>query len=1234
MAPLETNGHGGMDQTLLQPGRVRDVRSPSVTSVTPAPSVAFPPRNQSLAASTTMFAGSFSSAMTARPSMGDPMTRPELTTVHSAYADGDARAYLERRQAELQSEIDKETKILHGSEKMLDALNAKGIKGSKEQRRKVEEAVNGQNRKILELRTNLDAEIQRSKDAFVSETAIPPAMRSQFARPASRQTYNPEVIEIEEEAESPSFVLSELLEALEADGMKPEYYVENMNHLVELFKRHPSLRYDLEWTVFGPRMQLRLLSESREVVAAAYRVLRYSITDRKSIQIIRALNTDYAVVSSLVRDSKVSVEREQALKFVRAFLDVKNGVRELCLMVVRIVVAVAGHSEDKLRNIAILTLAELMVRDPELLVRAGGIGCLTEALAHGHYRAAQGLIGAFLYLLDTPHRRKYLRSGHELEIPLSTFGASPLADAPDERSHEAQLRSSAKVIITLLRSWPGLITFSMNNFTSTKSLVASLYIPMVSVRTVLLELFTDILRIKPPSWSSSFLAGRRLTTYARVTNLKSERLPSDEPESEASENQRNLVEHFTAVVLGVLLHSGLLAALLHAEEEPLTLPLKRKTSLLLGEVLKMANELLPAEWASSLQVLPNLLKSGLQFGIEERFVSLGTLYQIDSVNRTLYRSEPSLAHPNRANSVNETMTARKKEQSSAQPNMQMDEAQFRSLMLDSGVLNTVTFTKWRWEIIQRIIEGPLRNPKRLDEAIRSTKFLHRLLGFYRPFKWRFSEVKNTKPNQRYVRIGCLLMQTLVENVEGVKYLLESKLIRQLAECLSHFDRLSGLTSEQPLFSTSRLAETLVGGYFALLGALSHHSSGLLILERWNIFNMFYHIVELKERDDLIISLLSGIDYTLDSHLRILLSKAMTSCGKSIRIFATRLCRKYATLPLSDTTVRTTEWAIRLLTTQLYDPEIEVCEVAIKILEESCKQTHSLEYIVKCRPALDHLGEIGAPLLLRFLSTSVGYQYLDELDYITKEMDDWFLGRNDSYVAVIEASLARALATDPTPVKQTQQYPLYNAVEEPSPSDQEFGVVPPHFYRELTRTQEGCKLLSRTGHFDQFVATIADYGLEEEDPETILKVKGCLWAVANVGSMELGAPFLEGTDVVKYVVRIAEESQVMTLRGTAFFALGLISRSMHGQEILLEFGWDSPTNMRGESLGFCLPLDFKRLFSLKTWPVPSAQRDTIRSQKDKTILSEDSNPQIARILKCVATLGNTVLSKRAAGELNT
>ncbi|TLD37620.1 hypothetical protein E2P81_ATG04432 [Venturia nashicola] len=1212
------------DSSLLQPSRIgKDGRSMSAASI-------YPPRGQSLGMSGAP-PGSFSSDLRSTISRTET-PRPDFAS-HSSFVEEDEHLSSERRQAEIQKEIDKETKIKKGSENLLEALNSKAGKQFKEQKLKVEAELYSSNRKLQQLQQGLEAEIQLAKESqATSENRLSFLFGNTSGRPQSRQTFigGDELGGEEEEEESPSYVLSEILQALETEGMQPEYYVDYANKLVELFKRNPTLKYDLVWSTFGLRIQTLLLSDGREVVAAGYRVLRYAITDRRSLRIIRDHQTDYLVILSLVKESKASVEREQALKFVRAFLDVKDGVQELSRAVIRIVVAVAEHSDDRLRNIAILTLAEILVRDPPRLVAAGGMGTLSDVLGDANYRAAQSLTGAFLYLLDTPKRRQYLRSGHELQMPLAAFTESPIGHA-----HEDKLKASAKVIAALLRSWPGLITLSMNDFMDLRSLIASLYIPLVHVRNVLLELFIDVLRIKPPSWGSSFVAGRRLTTYARVTNLKAEIPSTGNVETEEDSNQRNLVEHYTAVVLAVLLHSGLLEALLHAESDPLSMALKRKTTLVLGEVLKLANELLPNQWSAKLQVLPDLLRSAARFDIDDRFVATGTIYQVDSVNRTLYRSDPTTITTIRTSSTTEVEAARQSsEQSKAQQAMQIDEAQFRTMMVDSGILNTVTYTKWRWDIIQNIIDGPLKNPKRLDEAMRSTKFIHRLTGFYRPFKFRFADVKNTKPNQRYVRIGCSLVHSLLQNPEGVRELLDNKLIRQLAECLSHFDRMSGLTSEQPLFTVERMNETLTAGYFALLGALTKDPRGLQILERWKIFNMFYHIVELKGRDDLIKTLLGGMDYTLDSHLRIILSKALTTSSKVVRMYATRLLRKYATKPISDagdSSTGTVEWAIRLLVTQLYDPEIGVCEVAIKILEEACHQKHSLEYIVKCRPALDHLGEIGAPLLLRFLSTSVGYNYLDELDYITREMDDWFLGRNDSYVAVIEASLARALADIPDKLVQ----PLNTFADDSMPEVQEYGMVPPHFYRELTRTSEGCKLLEQKGHFDEFVATVKDLGMEEEDPEIILKVKGCLWAVGNVGSMELGAPFLENTGVVQWIVDIAERSEVMTMRGTAFFALGLISRSLHGQEILAEYGWDGTVNMRGESLGFCIPLDFKGLFSIQPWMAscaPQRQATAIRRVDHKAAVEARDSIE-ARILKSVKDLGNTVLAKKAASDLN-
>ena len=69
--------------------------------------------------------------------------------------------------------------------------------------------------------------------------------------------------------------------------------------------------------------------------------------------------------------------------------------------------------------------------------------------------------------------------------------------------------------------------------------------------------------------------------------------------------------------------------------------------------------------------------------------------------------------------------------------------------------------------------------------------------------------------------------------------------------------------------------------------------------------------------------------------------------------------------------------------------MEVCEMAVRVLEETCRAKENLELLVKLRPSLDYLGEVGNPLLLRFLSTSIGFRYLSEFDYVEKEMDEWF-----------------------------------------------------------------------------------------------------------------------------------------------------------------------------------------------------------------------------------------------------
>jgi rapamycin-insensitive companion of mTOR len=499
--------------------------------------------------------GSFTSDLKFTSTSRSTTPRPDLSIPRRDTFDDDGRAESDKRQAAVREKIAKEMKIKIGTENMLEALLMKNNKQTKEQRLRVESELNSSNRKIADLQKQLDEEIQRARTPTTPpRSRLSSLFRGSPLRSPSRlaDLADDEQTQVDAETESPTYVLAETLQALEIEGMQPDYYVERANSLVELFKRHPTLKYDLAWSVFGLKMQLMLLSDSREVVAAGYRLTRYAIADRKSIQTIRSLHTDELVVLSLVKDTKASIEREQALKFIRAFLDVKDGVREISRAVMRTLVSVAEHHDDRLRTMCLMTLAEILIKDPSSLIKAGGLGVLNDALADGTFQASESLTASFLHILDAPCRRKYLKSGRELEAVFA-----PFTDPLTVFGNEEKLKSSAKAIAAMLKSWSGLVSLSADNASAIRSLLQSLQYPSPQARELILELLFDILRIKPPSWSSTFLAGRRLTTYGRVANLRAQPVKRARSDSEQSNNRFDLTTHFTSLVLTILIRCGL-----------------------------------------------------------------------------------------------------------------------------------------------------------------------------------------------------------------------------------------------------------------------------------------------------------------------------------------------------------------------------------------------------------------------------------------------------------------------------------------------------------------------------------------------------------------------------------------------------------------------------------------------------------------------------------------------------
>ncbi|CCO31383.1 Protein ste16 [Rhizoctonia solani AG-1 IB] len=854
------------------------------------------------------------------------------------------------------------------------------------------------------------------------------------------------------------------------------------------------------------------------------------MVDSDSVAKLREQDIDYYLVRTFSRDNKHGIEKESALKLIRKIVEVGSrhpnkadaaskgkavgtGCVPVSEAVIRALIAVADHPEDPFRFLCLLTLSEIVLIDIELVSKSGGLRSVLTALTDGPAELAPIIAQVFLHIIDAPRTRRYLTPGVDLEIALSGI-TDACMHYPEilERSHLFVFQQYA------IDSIPsGYATHTIYGDSSEY--------PMS--QEVILDMFFDILNIEVPDWGQAFMDGRRLTMFGPPKAAKQQQ-PIYEQLAPRSE-KLNLTHQFISLLLVVFVESGLIEALVDILEERGTASeLPRKATLLLGEIMQLANRVLPSTIAARIQVM--LHKEAI---------------------------------------------------------------------------------KWNLDSLTELIEGPLLNPKRFEEAMKVSRFGRKLMSFFYPSSKAFSEMKNTKSNARYIKLGCTLMATLISTPDGQRYLMtEDSLLKQIVECLEQIDPLSGAPptstpSNELIFSKTHMDKTISFGYFEILGTLSRYPDGIDILEKLKVFNCLYHLSDLRSREDLTRHIIEHFDCTVDGHPRLILSKALTSRHKHIRLDATDYLGK-----LIQLNPKANEWMLRLLLTQLYDPVSEVCEKAILYLQEACEDMSILEAVVQMQPILDHLGEVGHPLLLKFMSTQIGFQYLYNADYIDREMDGWFHEQNYQYLVQVEVYLARAL----TPIEGSEEIlPVFE------------GTVPPHFYGEMAKTTLGCKVLEEKGHFPEFAHFIRQHGLESEDFEIINKLKSVLWAVGNIGATTGGLPFLEEEDIIRDIVDIASKSEVLSVRGTCFFVLGLISSTPQGAEVLDEYEWEATVTPLGFTTGLCLPMDIEKFLYINPWEP--------YSDDSRRALKPPSDPMEREILKAVNNLSNTVIQNQASRILS-
>ncbi|GJJ15545.1 hypothetical protein Clacol_009823 [Clathrus columnatus] len=995
--------------------------------------------------------------------------------------------------------------------------------------------------------------------------------------------------------------------------------IEAMDTLLSALKRNARVRYEIDIKELIKAITPALAdSASKESRTSAYRLLRYAIIDTEGIQRYHEFGLDWCIVRTLARDNKHHLEKEQAILLVRAMINISNSIFErhagagcgsipISEAIIRAVLAIAEHPEEPFRGICLVTLAEIL--DVELMYRTGGIRILIQAISDGPTELAPLFVSAFLYIVDAPRTRVYLRPEVDLENVLSG-----ITDAYGRgEDHIENIKSCGKIMQVMLRSWSGLIYLCMNDMQAIRSTINSLRIPSLQTRDTILDIFFELLNIKTPEWYQTFIDGRRLTLYGRArsspTKLTAQSVPQ-ESSSKASPNRFTLIDQYISLLLLVLVKAGLLDALTGMLREPEIDPaLARKATLLIGEVLEIANRVLPLSVASKIQTLPRVFDLAADYSNgPNRIIGTTTLSSLDSFNRNKTRLQPLTYKDGRprANSVEETMrrNQRQIDQTKMTLGMQLDDRAFQNLLLETQVMMTRDESQWSYETLVDLLEGPLLNSKRLEEAFKVAKWGRKLMTFFHPYSHRFSNLSKTRANHKWVRYASALLTTLLKHPEGKRFLYEDAFLSQIADCFAELDPASGKTVTDPVFSRRRIETTLTYAYLEMIGVLSRSPDGIELLERFHIFTALYQVTELRGREDIIKEIIPALDYSSDGHARLILSKALTCPFMEVRMYATEYLGH-----ILQTLSKTATWALPLLLTQLYDPGTEVRELAVRILEEACESPEILNITVELQPALDHLGEIGDPLLLKFMSTPVGFEYLLQSNYIEREMDAWFHERNYHYVIRIEQYLSKAFS--PNGMEEGDYIGLFD------------GTVPAHFYGAMAKTQMGCEILNEKGHFAEFAHFIRQHGHEREDFDLVLKLKSVLWAVGNIGATESGLPFMEEEELIPIITDIARNSEVFSIRGTCFFVLGLISSTVLGAELLDDYGWEATTSPLGMPTGLAIPANIEDFFSIPVWELPPVK------DGPETLLPPPSSSIERDALTAVYNLSNNVIANAAS-----
>ncbi|KAI5096452.1 rapamycin-insensitive companion of mTOR isoform X2, partial [Silurus meridionalis] len=910
-------------------------------------------------------------------------------------------------------------------------------------------------------------------------------------------------------------------------------------------------------------LRLALLNEAKEVRAAGLRALRYLIRDSNLLQKVLRFRVDYLISRCIDIQQSNEVERTQALRLVRKMITVNAQLFPSSITNSLIAVGNDGIQErDRMVRACIAIICELALKNPEIVARRGGLKTILKNVIDCQLsRINEALMTTILHLLNHPHTRQYVRSDVELEQILAPYTDFHYRHNPDtaeaqlKEDREARFLASKMSIVASFRSWSGIINLCKSGSSGIQSLIGLLCIPNMEVRKGLLDVMYDIFRLPIPIVTQDFIEAVLSVDPSRFQD--SWRLSDGFVASEAkiilphrARSRPDLMDNYLALVLSAFINSGLLEGLVEvvtSSDDSLSIC----ATILLGELLHMANTILPHSHSHHLHCLPTLMNMAAAFDIpqEKRLRASAAVNYLKRFHEKKKRGpKPNSLYLDHIVRKSAAVQYSRDHHLRPQKDIYVIKDTEEALMMnlrDSQILNHKQNLDWSWVLIGTILKWPnvnLRNNK--DEQMH--KFVRRLLFFYKPSSKLYAslELDHSKAKQLTV-VGCQFIEFLLESDEdGLVYL--EDLVKDIVQWLSSS---SGLKPDRSLQSNG-LLNTLSQHYFLFLGTLSAHPSGVKLLEKCSVFQCLLNLCSLKNQDHLLKLTVSTLDYSRDGLARVILSKILTAATDNCRLYAT----KHLRVLLRANVEFFSNWGIELLVTQLHDRNKTISIEALDILDEACEDKANLHALIQLKPALTHLGDKGVLLLLRFLSIPKGFSYLNERGYVTKQLEKWQKEYNLKYVDLIEEQLNEALTTYRKPVDGD------NYVRRSNQRLQRPNVyLPVHLYGQLVHDKTGCHLLEAQNIVPDLSYTVRSPVLDTW--EGIKQLKAALWALGNIGTSNWGLNLLQEENVIPNIVALAHHCEVLSIRGTCLYVLGLISKTKQGCELLKQQGWDAVRHSR-------------------------------------------------------------------------